>query len=192
MCLVLIILITARTAQDCLNSEPGQLNSSLRAARSCGCCEQVGREVSGGVRRCQESDCGSGLSSESHMLFQDDHRTTKICKGVTLLLLGVFFVIFNASLPDVLSCHLMSLLCSKWMIHRDPLSTVDSAWHSHPENRWDNALICRCTTCQAQPESRYLPLVLPEQLLGALMGISADKDYGEAADLFWSLSLGLL
>lgn len=42
MCLVLIILITASTAQDCLNLESGQLNSSLWAVGSCGCCEQVG------------------------------------------------------------------------------------------------------------------------------------------------------
>lgn len=76
------------------------------------------------VGRCQESDCGSGLASESHMLFQDDHRSTKTHK-VTLLLL-YFSVIFNASLPDVLSCLLMSLPC-KWKIHRDPLSTVDPA-----------------------------------------------------------------
>lgn len=78
------------------------------------------------VGRRQESDCGFGLASELHMLFQDDHRTTKIHKEVTLLLL-YFLVIFNASLPDVLSCLLMSLTCCKWKIHRDPLSSVDSA-----------------------------------------------------------------
>lgn len=46
MCLVLIILITASTAQDCSNSGR-TVNNSLWAVGSCGCCEQVGREVSG-------------------------------------------------------------------------------------------------------------------------------------------------
>lgn len=121
------------------------------------------------------------------MLFQDDHGTKKYTNKSHFCLF--FFVIFNASLPDELPCLLMSLPC-KWKIHRDSLSTVDSAWHCHPENRCGNALICRCTACQAQPQSRYLPLLPPEQLLRALMGISAGKDYGEAADLVRSLSLG--
>lgn len=74
MCLVLIILITASTAQDCLNLESGQMNNSLWAA---GLVAAVSRLEGGG------SGCGFRLASESHMLFQDDHRT-KRQKEVTL------------------------------------------------------------------------------------------------------------
>lgn len=143
------------------------------------------------VGTCQESDCGFGLASESYTLFQGDHRMTMLHKELALLLLYVL-VIFTTSLPDALFCLLMSLPCCKGKIHGDPLTTVDSAQCCHPENRWDSAGLCGCPSRQAQSRSIYLSRHPPEQLLGALTGVSADKDDGEAADLGWSLSLGLL
>lgn len=74
VCLVLIILITASTAQDCLNLESGQLNTSLC---QWGLVAAVSRLEGAGT------GCGFRLASESHEIFQEDHRT-KRHKEVTL------------------------------------------------------------------------------------------------------------
>lgn len=101
VCLVLIILITASTAQECLNWEPGRLNSSLWAAVTGGHCEQGGR-------RCRGVTVALGLllnhARYFGMITGQQKRTKKSCFCFCIVL-----VIFTASLPGVMPCLLMSL-----------------------------------------------------------------------------------
>lgn len=73
-----------------------------------------------------------------------------------------FVVIFNSSLPDMLCCHLVSLPCSEWKIHRDSQSfclAKDCCFCLTLLHRkqTDIALMCRCMTLQAQPQTDTCP-----------------------------------
>lgn len=163
---------------------------------SCGCCEQVGREVS--AEWLWLWACFWITHAISGWL-QDNKNTQRSHTSVFHLL-----VIFNASLPDVLSRLLMSLLFCKWKLHRDPLSTSwlpdtvtqktdrTMIWfagvqHARPSPRADTCPFFLQSSCQVPSWATLQARAMERQLIYSEHASRAALSNSRKITSIWSL-----